>query len=126
MVQKGGIRVPYFNTQADKNKAESNKRYKELEADAGAEVRVSMGINPDDEAYPIALSNKICEMQHPGNLDNQASCQRAANARNKLKGGKSKSRKNKKRVGKKGAKKTTRARKTSKARKTSRSRKYKK
>jgi hypothetical protein len=95
----------------------------ERKKDSKLLAKFNHNVTEDDPDFKAGTDIDHCRDTNVGDPMGEVACQKRLFG---LAGGKSKSRKNKKRVGKKGAKKTTRARKTSKARKTSRSRKYKK
>ena len=125
MVQKGGFGLRSQQWQKPPN-ANITRMKKERDAELAGNANFYHGVTKDDPEYDLGLLIQQCNRDNEGNPVGVKSCQDRLFEMRGMSGGKSKSRKNKKRVGKKGAKKTTRARKTSKARKTSRSRKYKK
>jgi len=128
MVQKGGFGLG--RTFSGRIKTPENKNILRMKENNDAELAGNAsyyhGVTKNDSEYNLGMDIQKCNRDYENNPDGLAACQKRLFGLRGLEGGKSKSRKNKKRVGKKGAKKTTRARKTSKARKTSRSRKYKK
>ena len=128
MVQKGGFGLgSSFSARLKKPPNENiTRRDKERAAELAGNAKFYHGVTKDQPEYDLGMLIQQCKRDNATNPDGLVKCQKSLFQMRGLEGGKSKSRKNKKRVGKKGAKKTTRARKTSKARKTSRSRKYKK
>ena len=126
MVQKGGSLGDSFRRRGKVQNKNMTRMEEERERDLELLAKFNHNVTPGDREAPEGKIITHCKDTNANNFEGEAACQTALFRQLGLSGGKSKSRKNKKRVGKKGAKKTTRARKTSKARKTSRSRKYKK